>query len=351
MPDAGTDARSLADEVLEVLRLRAVRARELGYAVEDIATILGVSRETVSRWCSAYKQGGEASLPSDRTGRPIGSGRTLTPEQEEHIRRSIVEHDPKHFGIASALWIRQAVAELIKKEFGLAMPIRTVGEYLKRWGFTPQKPRRKSYKQDPEEVRRWLEEEYPAIERRANEENGEIHWGDETGARSTCQVDRGYAPRGETPELKVPGSRFSVNMMSTITNQGKVRWMIYTGRMTAVLFIEFLSRLLRRAGRKIFLIVDNLSVHEAAAVEAWLQDKKDRLEIFYLPRYAPELNPDEYLNCDVKNGVNRQGLPRDRAELQDHLQTFMQRLANLPARVASYFQHKCIQYAAATPVT
>jgi transposase len=347
MPSEGTDARSLSDEVLEVLRLRAIRAREQGYSVGDIAAILGVSRETASRWYSAYKQGGKDALPGDRTGRPIGAGRSLTPEQEEHIQQSIVEYYPEHFGIASALWTRQAVAELIKKEFAVAMPIRTVGEYLNRWGFTPQKPTRKSYKQDPEEVQHWLEEKYPEIERRAQEENGEIHWGDETGVRSTCQVDRGYAPRGETPELKVAGSRFSVNMMSTITNQGKVRWMIYTGRMTAALFIVFLTRLLRRAERKIFLIVDNLSVHEAAAVEAWLQDKKDRLEIFYLPKYSPELNPDEYLNCDVKNGVNRQGLPKDREELGEHLKSFMHRLANLPGRIASYFQHKCIQYAAA----
>lgn len=121
-------------------------------------------------------------------------------------------------------------------------------------------------------MRRWLEDEYPKIERRAEEENGEIHWGDETGVRSTCQVDRGYAPCGATPELKVGGSRFSVNLMSTITNQGRVRGMISTGRMTAAVFIVFLSRLLRRAARKIFLIVDNLSVHETAAVEAWLQD-------------------------------------------------------------------------------
>jgi len=167
--------RPLSDDVLEVLRLRAIRAREQGYAVEDIATILGVSRETVSRWYSAYNQGGKDALPGDRTGRPIGAGRSLTPEQEEHIQQSIVEHSPEHFGIPSALWTRQAVAELIKQEFAVPMPIRTVGEYLNRWGFTPQKPTRKSYKQDPEEVQRWLEEKYPEIERRAQEENGEIH--------------------------------------------------------------------------------------------------------------------------------------------------------------------------------
>ena len=152
--------------------------------------------------------------------------------------------------------------------------------------------------------------------------------------------------RGETPELIVPGSRFSVNMISTITNQGKVRWMIYTGKMNAALFIVFLTRLIAGATKKVFLIVDNLSVHEAAAVDEWLADKKDQIEVFYLPKYAPERNPDEYLNCDVKANINTDGLPKDREELTGKLRRFMQKLAKLPARVASYFEHKCIAYAA-----
>jgi DDE superfamily endonuclease/winged helix-turn-helix protein len=250
-------------------------------------------------------------------------------------------------GISSALWTRQAVQELIKQRVGIRLPIRTVGEYLKRWGFTPQKPVRKAYKQDPEEVAEWLEEKYPEIERRATEEDAEIHWGDETGVRSTCQHSRGYARPGETPELIVPGSRFSVNMISTVTNQGKVRWMIYPGKMNAALFIVFLTRLIAGAKKKVFLIVDHLSVHEAAAVDEWLADKVDRIEVFYLPKYAPERNPDEYLNCDVKANINTDGLPKDREELSGKLRRFMQRLAKLPARVASYFEHKCIAYAAA----
>jgi transposase len=337
---------SMSDEVLEALRLRAIRARELGFRCDDIANIFGVAPETVSRWWSAYTSGGVDALPGDRTGRPHGSGRTLTAEQEEQIQQWMVEKSPEEYEIASALWTRQAVAELIEKQLGIKMPIRTVGEYLNRWGFTPQVPKRKSYKQSPEEVRRWLDETYPEIERRAAAENAEIHWGDETGVRSNSQVGRGYAPCGETPELKVPGSRFSVNMMSTITNQGKVRWMIYTGRMNGALFIVFLQRLLRGAESKLFLIVDNLSVHESAAVEAWLADKKDRIEVFFLPKYSPELNPDEYLNCDVKAGVNAHGLPHTRDQLKDNLKRFMHRLAQLPTRVASYFRHKCINYAA-----
>lgn len=337
---------SMSDEVLEAFRLRAIRARELGFSGKDVAEIFGVAPETVSRWWSAYADGGVDALPGDRSGRPEGTGRTLTAEQEEQIQQWMLEKSPNDYEIPAALWTRQAVVELIEKQLGIKMPIRTVGEYLDRWGFTPQKPKRKSYKQNPEEVSRWLEEEYPEIERRAAAENAEIHWGDETGVRSTCQVGRGYAPAGDTPELKVAGGRFSVNMMSTVTNQGKLRWMTYTGRMNAALFIVFLQRLLRGAERKLFLIVDNLSVHDSAAVHAWLADKKDRIEVFFLPKYSPELNPDEYLNCDVKAGVNAHGLPKSRDELMDNLKRFMHKLSNLPKRVASYFRHKCINYAA-----
>jgi len=340
------DGRRESNDVLAALRSRAVRARELGYAVIDIAAIPGVREETVSRWCSRYHRGGREALPGDRTGRPVGSGRLLDGGQEQGIRQAIETKTPQEWEIPSALWTRQAVRELIHQRVGRRLPIRTVGEYLRRWGYTPQKPVRRAYKQDPKAVAEWLGTTYPAIERRAATEGGEIHWGDETGVRSTCQHSRGYARLGATPELIVPGSRFSVNMVSSVTNQGKVRWMIYTGKMNAALFIVFLARLIAGATKKVFLIVDHLSVHEAAAVDQWLADKTDRIEVFYLPKYAPERNPDEYLNCDLKANINTDGLPKNREELQGKLRRFMQRLAKLPARIASYFEHKYIEYAA-----
>src|SRR3954451_22889302 len=341
------DGRSESNDVLDALRLRAVHARELGYAVVDIAAILGVREETVSRWCCRYERGGEEARPGDRTGRPIGSGRLLDREQERRIQEAIETKTPQELEIPSAPWTRQAVQELIERQVGIRLPVRTVGEYLQRWGFTPQKPVRKAYKQDPQEVAEWLETKYPEIEARAAKEGGEIHWGGETGGRSTCQHSRGYARPGATPELTVPGTRFSVNMISTLTNQGKVRWMIYTGKMNAALFIVFLTRLIAGATKKVFLIVDHLSVHEAAAVDEWLADKADRIEVICLPKYAPERNPDEYLNCDIKANINTDGLPKDREELREKLHRFMQRLAKLPARIASYFEHKYIKYAAA----
>jgi transposase len=340
------DGRSESNEVLEALRLRAVHARELGYSVVAIAAILGVREETVSRWCTKYEQGGEEALPGNRTGRPVGSGQLLNEEQQYRIQQLIESKTPQELEIPSALWTRQAVQELIQQQTGQRLAIRTVGEYLDRWGYTPQKPVRKSYKQDADAVNEWLETTYPKIEERAAAEDAEIHWGDEMGVRSTCQHSRGYARPGNTPELIVSGSRFSVNMISTITNQGKVRWMIYDGKMNAALFIVFLARLIAGASKKVFLIVDNLSVHDAVAVEEWLADKKDKIEVFYLPKYTPERNPDEYLNCDVKVNINTDGLPKDREELKGKLQRFMQKLSKLPRRIASYFKHKYLQYAA-----
>jgi transposase len=339
------DGRCESDEVLEAL-LRALHARQLGDAVVDIAAILGVRQETVSRWCSRSDPGGRGALPGDRTGRPIGSGRLLDGEQERGIRQAIATETPQGLEIPSALWTRQAVRALIRKRVGTRLPIRTVGEYLRRWGYTPQEPVPRAYKHGPEAVAEWLEKTDPGIEKRAAKEGGEIHRGGEAGVRSTCQHSRGSARPGETPELTVPGSRFSVNMIATVTNQGKVRGMIYTGRMNAAVFIVFLARRSAGATKKVSLIVDHLSVHEAAAVEQWLADKADRIEVVYLPKYAPERNPEEYLNCDVRANITTDGLPKDREELRGKLHRFMRKLANLPARVASYFEHKYIAYAA-----
>jgi transposase len=340
------DLRTLPDEVVKGLRLRALHAMEvLEQPPAVVAQILGVALETLYRWRSAYRRGGLAALPQAKTGRPVGSGRWLDESQAHRLQELIKGHYPEAFGINSALWTRRAVQDLIEHEYGVKLPIRTVGLYLQRWGFTPQKPLKKAYQQDPLEVQAWLDEQYPRIQARANAEGAEIHWGDETGLRSGCVVQRGYAPKGQTPELPVAGSRFSVNMISTVTNQGKVRFMLYEGRMNAARFIEFLGRLLSGAEQKLFLIVDHLSVHHALAVERWVAQRQDRIELFFLPKYAPELNPDEYLNGDVKAGANAHRLPRTRHELKLNLKRYMHKLAKLPARVSSYFQHKKIQYA------
>jgi transposase len=340
------DARQLSDEVLEALRLRALHGCELGFTEADVADLLGVSHETVSRWWTAYAEGGLGALPGDRTGRPVGSGRTLSDEQARHIQEQIDHHSPEELGITAALWSRKAVRDLIRNECGIDLPVRTVGEYLKRWGYTAKVPRRHAKDQDPEEVYEWLDETYPAIEQQAGREGAEIHWCDETGAAADEHPRKGYARTGHPAWIEVPHPHIRMNLISTITNEGEVHFLTYEESMTAALFITFLERLLSETTRKVFLITDRLPAHEAQAVADWLAAHGDRIELFWLPKYAPELNADEYLNNDLKGSINTSGLPGSKGELRSRMEWFMSRLLHLPEHVRDYFRHPCVQYAA-----
>lgn len=340
------DARQLSDEVLQALRVRALRGWELGFSETDLADLLGISRESICRWCAAYRDGELDALPGDRTGRPRGTGRLLSEEQSQHLQQQIDHHLPEDVGIASPLWTRWAVRDLIRQEYGLELPVRTVGEYLKRWGYTAKRPRRRARRQDSEEVREWLEKTYPALEQRAATEGAEILWADETGVAADEHLGEGYARRGAAATMEVPDPHIRMNQIAAISNTGTVRFMTYQGTMNAALYLVFLERLLRSTTGKVFLIVDRLRAHKTPAVKAWIAAHAERLEVFALPRYAPELNPEEYLNHDLKENVHAAGLPHDRSELRSGMQAFMRRLLHLPEHVMSYFSHPCVQYAA-----
>ena len=341
------DARELPDEVLQELRLRALRGCEMHFSQSDIAEMLGVARETVSRWWTAYQTDGLDGLPDERTGRPLGSGRTLTDEQGAHIQQLIDENSPEKLGITAPLWSRGAVRDLIHKEYGFWMPVRTVGEYLKRWGYTAKKPSRHSNDQDPEEVREWLEETYPDIERQAEKEDAVILWCDENGVEADHCPCTGYAPEGERATMEVPHSHIRHNVIAAVGNHGEFHFMTYTGMLDATLFILFLEGLLTETTKKIYLITDRLSAHDCGAVWDWVDQHADRIDMFLLPAHAPELNPDEYMNNDLKGNVHRTGLPNNADELANRIHAFLLKLLELPAHVKSYFKHPCVQYAAA----
>jgi transposase len=347
MPIQLPDARLLSDDALQILRLRALHGIELGFSEVDLAQLLGVRHETISRWWTSYCADGLDSLPGGRTGRPLGSGRSLSDPQAERIKGLIDEHSPADLGIAHALWTRRAVRDLIRKEFGIDLAERTVGLYLRRWGYTSKKPTRRSRKQDPDEIERWLAETYPAIESRAAEEVGEILWTDEVGVDADHHPGRGYSREGERSTMEVPGPHIRVNQITAVSNEGTVRFMTFRGALDAAVFLVFLNKLIEEASRKIFLIADRLQAHKTPEVLAWIEAHKARIEVFYLPAYSPERNPVEYLNNDMKGEVNQAGLPDDRGTLHTRILAFMNNLANVPRHVVSYFLHPKVQYAAA----
>jgi transposase len=340
------DARTLKPEVQEQLRKQAIHLRQKGHSVEQIAAILDVNSRTVYRWWQLYRRGGVKSIRIRRRGRPTGACRRLTVEQEKQIQRLIRDKQPDQMKLPFALWSRIAVQQLIQQLWAMRMPIRTVGEYLKRWGFTPQKPFRRAYEQNPKLVKQWLEEQYPGIARRAKQEDAEIQWADETGLCNGSYYGRSYAPRGQTPAIRLPARPQRINLISTVTNQGKVRFMVYRDTMTAQTMIRFMRRLVKDVGRKVFLIVDNLRVHHSKLVREWLEEHRKQIEVFYLPSYSPELNPDEYLNCDLKVGVHT-GVPAtSKSELARKAVGHLRMLQKRPARVYKYFKHPKIAYAA-----
>jgi transposase len=341
------DARQLSDEALQVLRLRALRGIELGYSEVELAEVFGVCHETISRWWSAYSAAGTPALPSDRTGRPLGVGRVLSDAQAQRIRQCIDNQTPQALGIQHALWTRRAVGELIQQEFGIVLAERTVGQYLRRWGYTPKKPSRHGRRQDPDEVEQWLLETYPAIEVQAFQEDAEILWTDEVGVAADHHPGTGYARQGERATMDVPQPHIRVNQISAISNEGSVQFMTYAGTLTAVVFLQFLQRLVAGARHKILLIADQLQAHKTPEVQTWLEQHTPQIEVFYLPAYSPEMNPVEYLNNDMKGEVNKAGLPEDRGALHARILEFMNRLAGMPRHVVSYFLHPEVQYASA----
>jgi transposase len=340
------DFRAVDEVARLALRKRAITLLNSGMKKKKVAEILGVLPHTVSIWDTKYKELGVAGLKSKKKGVKSEDKKLLNKDQEKEIQKMIIDVMPSQHKLDFALWTRGAVKELVFQKYDIKLAINTMGDYLRKWGFTPQKPKKKAYEQRPVEVQKWLEESYPAIKEQAHLEGAEIHWGDETGVRNDCQHGRSYAPKGKTPVKESMSKRFSINMISSITNQGKVQFMIYSDTMNADRLILFMEQLIKSSDRKIYLILDNLRVHHSKVVKEWLEQNKMKIEVFYLPSYSPERNPDEYLNCDLKEGLSSKPAPRNIEKLEENTRNHMNMLIENPDRVKSYFKAKAIVYAA-----
>ena len=243
-----------------------------------------------------------------------------------------------------ALWTRQAICDLVKRKYRINLSLRSATNYLKKWGFTCQRPTKKAYSQDDIKVNRFMKEEYPAISIRAVVENAEIYWGDETGISNQEYYQRGFSPKGITPVMRVEAKHERINMISAITGRGSLRFMIYDGAMNQKLLINFMKRLVKDVDRKVFLILDNLRVHHGKVVAAWLEKNKDKIEVFFIPPYSPELNPDEYLNHVLKKDVHAGIRPRTKADLHSKTESFLRRMQHNCDKVRKLFHHPRLKY-------
>lgn len=339
-----TDARALPAAAQEHLRRRTVTAVRDGMTHTKAARVFGVARPTVTKWMSQLAAGGARALKAKRRGRPPGT--QLASHQAALTVRLITARCPDQLRLPFALWTREAVQQLLATRFGLQVSVWTVGRYLHRWGLTPQKPLRRAFEQDPAAVRRWLADEYPAIQTAAKQAGATIHWGDEMGLRSDHQTGTSYGRKGQTPIIPGTGQRFRCNVLSTVTNRGQLAFMVFKEGLCVRVFLRFLRRLLRHSPTPVFLIVDRHPVHRAKGVQRWLAEHRSQLRLFFLPAYSPELNPDEYLNQDVKSNALGRQRPRYQAEMIGAIRRSLRSRQRRPAYVQGYFQAEPVQYAA-----
>jgi len=338
------DARSLSQESQKDLRMRVVHAIVEGMKQTEAVRVFQVSRAAICKWMKQYREGGWKALRSRPKGRPKSSSR-LKGWQAAQVVRTITDRTPDQLKLPFVLWTREAVRDLLEQRFGVRVSLMTVGRWLRRWGFTPQKPRRRAWEQDCEEVKRWLEEEYPRVRAAAKQENAEIHWGDEMGLRSDHQAGTSYGRKGETPVIPGTGQRWRCNVISSITNRGTLRFLVFKGRFTADVFVGFLKRVVRSVARKVYLVVDSHPVHLSGAVDKWVQDHRNRIRLIFLPKYSPDLNPDEFLNHDVKqNAVGRQRAS-SREDMMANVRGYLWSTQKQPDIVQKFFHAPSVRYA------
>jgi transposase len=321
------------------MTIELARATSEGWRSGTFAASVGRRRRGSGGARSCWSSRGRARSP--RRGRGA-----LTTEEANRVRRWIADKLPDQLKLPFALWTARAVQELIERHFNKRLGLSTVQLYLRRWGLSPQKPLARARERSPGAIATWLERDYPEIARRAKAERAAIYWGDETGISNQDQIGRTWALKGQTPVIARTAKRISQSLISAVSNRGLMRFMLYEGALNVDRFIAFLRRLTKDAEQKVFLIVDNLKVHHAKRVKAWLASHAHEIELFYLPAYAPDHNPDEYLNNDLKQKLRQGPQPGSKEHLVENTRTELRSIQRRPARVRSYFRPAPVQYAA-----
>lgn len=339
------DARKLSPDALFDLRTRVVAAVQAGMSQVQAARTFAVHRSAVNRWCQAAGSGQANALAPQRRGRKPTGG-PLPPSQEQALLEAIRTRHPDDLGVTDTLWTRDAVAEYAADAFGVTRSRWVWGRWLRRRGFTPQRPARRAAEQNPADLDRWRAEVYPGIAAEATAAGAEVHWLDEMGLRADHNPGTGYSPRGTPPTARVSGNRHRVNVISTLTNAGTLRFSVFAGRFTAAVFLAFLARLLRSTTGVVFLVADGHPVHRSRKVAEWVSEHADRLRLFFLPPYCPELNPTEYLNNAVKGTVPRVRRAMDKKELAGQVRSYLRTAQKRKGVLRRFFKAKPVRYAA-----
>lgn len=339
--DKKSDARKLDHATLEAMRLRAVVAAKAGMKATDLAQAYGVNRRTVFRWLADFYEGGEPALKA----KPIpGRPAKLDESQMRWLAQAVTDQTPLAHGFDVGLWTLSLMRELIRRQFGHTLALASVSRVMRLLGITVQKPLYRAWQQDPERVRQWESEDFPAIKQQARALGATVFFADESGIRSDYHTGTTWAPAGQTPIVSATGRRFSLNMLSAVSPKGEFRFMLHDGTVTAPVFKSFLQRLMAGATNPVFVVVDGHPTHKSKLVREFVDSQAGQLQLYFLPPYSPQLNPDEQVWAHVKRRVSSQ-LVESKDEMKRLALGALRRIQKLPALVRSFFGHNECLYA------
>jgi transposase len=338
------DGRILDHSLSEHLRMMAVRrVVEDGELPSVVIHSMGLNRTTIYRWLAIYEEQGYEGLKSSKA---KGPEPRLSEEQCQKVRQWIIGKDPRQYGFDFGLWTRKIIQEMIKERFDVEVCLATVGSILLRLNITPQKPLRRAYERDPEAVEQWVEKTYPKLRKRAKANGASIYFLDEAGFSSEPNLGRTYGEKGHTPVVETTGQRQKVNAISAVNAKGEFWCSIYTGMLNAETFIVFLEDFLEGRDGPVYLVVDGHPSHRAKKVQKFVQEQKGRLELHFLPPYAPDLNPDEFVWQHAKtNGVAKKPLKQNES-LRERVEADLNAIGNNRDLVRSFFCAPSVAYAA-----
>jgi transposase len=312
-----------------------------------IASILCIAVSTLYNWLNEYKLNGTIEIPPKKRGRKVGTGRILSFIEEIILKVLIKKTEPAHHNLNFSTWTRRAITQLALLKFNKKLAVRTMGDYLKRWRYSPQKPIKQAHQRNPEAVRVWLEERFPKIVKLAIRLRAIIYFGDEVGVHTESFNNASYAPIGHTPVLKTTGTRLVQNLISAVSNSGILRYMTYSGSMNCKVFIRYLQNIIKSSdGKMVFLVLDNLKVHHGKMVQNWIKNHKHEIRLYFLPPYCPDLNPDEYVNHLIKQKFQSQAQPRNKEAFTKQIRNILHDLQKQPKKLENLFQKEEIEYAA-----
>ncbi|MBN1521286.1 MAG: IS630 family transposase [Candidatus Aureabacteria bacterium] len=337
------DGRKLDHKTLEEIRIRAVQQVQSGESPEVVIRTLGFSRTCIYEWLAKYRHGGWQALRAKKiSGRP----QKLTGKQIQWIYRTVTMKDPRQLKFKFALWTRKMIGIAIDNQFGVKLSLSSIGRLLKQLGLTYQKPLYKAFQQNPALVQKWLRQEFPKIKALAKKQKAEIYFCDEAAVQSNFYSGKTWSAKGQTPILKSTGARFGLQMISAVTSKGSMRFMIIKGRNSSRVFVEFLKRLIYKAKRSIFLIVDGHPIHKAVLVKKYVQSLKGKLRLFFLPPYSPELNPDECVWNHLKNNMMGKSFIAGPQDMKEKVFSYLKSLQKQSLKIISFFQTPTTKYAA-----